>query len=133
MAINYQDCWTYPKEKIDQLIGKAIQYKDGTVTAETGVTASETRIAQRGCTVEVNFMATLSAAVGSSQKKLATISGVDMPSDKTRVIVGTGATHGYEANHVAYCILDPADGSIQVLAGTNTDKIINVHFVYNVD
>lgn len=130
MAINYQDCWTYPKEKIDQLIGKAIQYKTGDLTAETGVTLAEKRVAQRGCVVEVKFYATLSSAIGSSAKKIATVTGVD-PSGGVRLLAATGA-HAYDAVHPAYAVIG-ADGAISVFASTTTDTVVVFDLVYTVD
>lgn len=131
MAINYQDCWTYPKEKIDQLIGKAIQYKDGKLTAATGVTLAETRVVQRGCVVEINFYATLSAQIGSSVKKLVTIEGVAIPPANRRFVAATG-TYAYNAKNAAYAVLN-TDGEIEVLAGTTTDTVVTGHLVYTVD
>ena len=130
MAINYQDCWTYPKEKIDQLIGKAIQYKNGDLEAGTGVTLAEKRVAQRGNVVEVKFYATLSSAIGSSQKTIATVKGVD-PSGTIRFQAATGA-HAYDAYHPAYAVL-AANGEIGVLASTTTDTVVTVDLVYTVD
>lgn len=130
--MTYNDCWTYPKDKIDEMTKNAIISKNGTVSAATGVTLTEKRIAQRGSVVEVNFIGTLSSAIGSSEKTLCTIAGVQMPSDKTRFICGTG-THGYDAVHPAYAILDPANGEVHALASTTTDTVIDIHFVYTVN
>lgn len=131
MAINYQDCWTYPKEKIDELIMKSITERKGKVTGKTGATLSEYRVVQKGRVVECHFVCTLSAAVGSSEKKIADISGVDLPPTKIRFTCSTGAA-AYNAKNACYGIV-AQDGEISVLAGTTTDTIIVIDLVYTVD
>lgn len=129
----YADCWTYPKEKIDELIKEAIEQSTpivvaGGFSASTGVSLTDSQVLQTGKVATVYLRLKLSASIGSSAKNIGTITGI--PKIKKAVIVpcltGTAVSSIF---HPALATINTS-GAITVTASTTSDTYILINATY---
>lgn len=97
----------------------------GTITAVSGFSVNEAKCVQIGNVVWIKCYIQKSSgtiSASGSTTHVATISGVDLPSQNLRFIAGCGSA-AYEANKACYAIA-ALNGKIEVLPSTASPVVI---------
>lgn len=115
------------KKLIDKVL-TFIKPKTGTITAVNNFTLYEIKVMERCGVVSISGYATRSSAIGTSEVRIGTVSGVTFPTHHIRKHTGTG-TQPYSPTNNGYVILTESGGLLCKSASTS-DRTIVFDFCY---